>query len=61
MVPMRVARIAEEEATIRLVLSASSISELPATRWYQRTEKPWKSAALRPELKLNTTISAIGP
>ena len=61
MVPMMVARAAEEKATVRLVCSASSIRELPATLPYQRSEKPWKSAALRPELKLNRTITAIGP
>ena len=61
MVPMTVASAADVKATIRLVCSAASISELPATLAYHLTEKPWKSAALSPELKLNSTISMIGP
>ena len=45
---------------IRLWTSASLTKRLPAAVAYHCSEKPWKSLALCPALKLNTTITAIG-
>jgi hypothetical protein len=59
-VPTTVARADEAAAMIRLWTSASLTKRLPAAVAYHCSEKPWKSLALCPALKLNTTMTAIG-
>ncbi len=60
MVPMTVANAAEVLATMALFSSASMTKVLLAALPYQKTAKCWKSLALLPLLKLNSTISAMG-
>ena len=60
MVPNRLASTAVTNATVRLVVSASIANGLRSALPYHLTEKPRKSLAWRPALKLNSTMIPIG-
>ncbi|MOA39491.1 hypothetical protein D3C78_1612770 [compost metagenome] len=59
-VPNRVASTAEQKAMNALCPSASMMNGLPKARPNHCTEQHSKARPLRPALKLNSTIRAMG-